>query len=336
MRRFSEVWQELQRIFTSVLGEENRKRYDNELWRYYGHLKTEKGAQTRTRFLIDICRLARFDPGGTVILDAGCGFGALSILLMLLGAKRVCGVDVAEGRLTTFQKIIEDFQLIGQIEARLRGVEDTGYPDATFDMVLSNEAISHYPDVHAFLRETHRVLKPGGLLIIVDGNNGANLFYMRRLKEYWRRIEAGPVGETKIHPVKHTYLQMREEIIREAFAHVDESTVHELALRTSGMTQAPIVEAVNLFLQTGEKPSAFYQGGCPVNPRTGTYAEYAFDPRELVQLVNSHGFESRFYAYLGGAGGNPIVRALNNAVIAFSPITIKLTRAFRIVARRRH
>ncbi len=332
MQGFNETWTELKKLFSTALAETNRERYDPELWRYYGHLQTERGAQTRTRFLMDLCRLARFDPADKVILDAGCGFGALSIIFMLLGAKRVEGIDIAEGRLTTFKKIIEDFGFSEKLGAHLRGVEDTGFPDETFDLVLSNEAISHYRDVDAFLKEARRVLKPGGVLLVADGNNGANYFYMRVLKEYWRRIEMGPSGETKIHPIRHTYLQMREEIIREAFPALDAATIHELALCTSGMTQPAIVEAVSRFLQTGEKPDARYQGQCPVNPRTGTYAEYSFDPRDLARQIERHGFTSRYYAYLGGAGGNPLVRALNRVVTALSPVSILFTRGFRIVA----
>jgi ubiquinone/menaquinone biosynthesis C-methylase UbiE len=42
------------------------------------------------------------------------------------------------------------------------------FPDATFDLVTSRIAPHHFPDIPAFLRESRRVLKPGGTFALVD------------------------------------------------------------------------------------------------------------------------------------------------------------------------
>jgi len=39
------------------------------------------------------------------------------------------------------------------------------FPDAAFDFVVSNEVLEHVPDLPAALRDTARILKPGGCLI---------------------------------------------------------------------------------------------------------------------------------------------------------------------------
>lgn len=39
------------------------------------------------------------------------------------------------------------------------------FADGTFATVLSNSVVEHIPDIDATLRETHRVLKPGGLFV---------------------------------------------------------------------------------------------------------------------------------------------------------------------------
>jgi 2-polyprenyl-3-methyl-5-hydroxy-6-metoxy-1,4-benzoquinol methylase len=150
MQPLERVSRRLHEIFSQALREENRSRYDEELWRYYGHLASLEGCTRQTRYVHDLCQLAGFDPQGKVILDAGCGFGALAIILGLMGAHAVQGVHISPTRLPTFQRLIEDFQLRPPIEAHFASVEQVAFPDCTFDMILSNEAISHYHDVEAF------------------------------------------------------------------------------------------------------------------------------------------------------------------------------------------
>lgn len=85
----NQLAQRLQAIFLEVLQPANKRFYDEWLWRYYGHLATEAGSRTRVRYVADLCRLARFSPQDKVILDAGCGFGAVSIVFALMGARTV-------------------------------------------------------------------------------------------------------------------------------------------------------------------------------------------------------------------------------------------------------
>jgi ubiquinone/menaquinone biosynthesis C-methylase UbiE len=46
--------------------------------------------------------------------------------------------------------------------------EKLPFPDASFDLVTSRIAPHHFPDIPAFLRESRRVLKPGGTFALVD------------------------------------------------------------------------------------------------------------------------------------------------------------------------
>lgn len=332
MRSFHEVSGRLLQIYAQALQESNRGRYHEELWSYYGNLAMPQGCQTRVRFVYDFCRLARFNPEGKAILDAGCGFGAVAIILKLMGAKEVHGVDIADARLLTFQQMIHDFRL-NDIQAHRSSVDDVPYPDRFFDMVLSNEAISHYSDVDAFLRESARVLKPGGVLIIVDGNNGANPRTRKSTVQLWERYENGPAGEFEGHLVQTPYVEMRAMMVREAAPELSEATVLEIARATSGMIYPEIVHQVEQYLKTGRFPNSYYQRGrCPRNPQSGAVMEQLFHPAELASHVERFGFRARYYAHFGGSSGNPLVRLINAVARPLTPITVRWARGFRIVA----
>jgi ubiquinone/menaquinone biosynthesis C-methylase UbiE len=46
--------------------------------------------------------------------------------------------------------------------------EKLGYPDHTFDLVVSTTSFDHWSDQQAGLIECARVLRPGGRLVLVD------------------------------------------------------------------------------------------------------------------------------------------------------------------------
>jgi ubiquinone/menaquinone biosynthesis C-methylase UbiE len=46
--------------------------------------------------------------------------------------------------------------------------EQLPFGDDKFDVVISVESSEHYHDIGRFLRETHRVLRPGGKLLLAD------------------------------------------------------------------------------------------------------------------------------------------------------------------------
>lgn len=330
-----ELARRLQAIFSEVLQPANKGFYDEWLWRYYGHLGSYAGSRTRVQYVTDLCNLARFSPQDKVVLDAGCGFGAVSIILALMGARKVWGVDISARMLDTFNNIISRYEFGDRIETRLTSVTDTGIADRSVDMVLSNEAISHYDDLHGFLREAARVLVPNGVLIIADGNNGSNPWIARFTQEVWNRFENGPVGEVHGHRVTEPYVQTRKRIIQSIASDLPPDTVEKLAQNTFGMIEEQIVETVRKYRQTGAMPdSRFAPGKVPRNPESGAYIERLFKPAELARYISQFGFEVRYYAYFGGAKGNPLIRAANAVGMALTPLSMPLARAFRIVAKR--
>ncbi len=332
MPEFARVSQQVAALFEQAARPENRARYDPELWRYYPQLKTPQGCTQETRYVYDLCRLARFDPEGKRVLDAGCGFGLQLVVLYFMGAREAIGFDLSESRLRTFQRLITDFNLQG-MQAQLASLDEVEYELASFDLILSNEEISHYPDVDELLRRAARWLKRGGALIIADGNNAANPQLAAHTRQLWQRFESGPAGEFEGHTIQKPYVEQRAEIIQQAYPDLPEAAVQALAQRTSLMTRHAIFQAVERYLETGELPNSVYDPTqCPVNPYSGAVIERLFHPVELARHIEQFGFRARAYAYFGGASGKPIVRLANALLMRLTPLSLRWAKSFRVVA----
>ncbi len=105
----------------------------------------------------------RLTPGERV-LDAGCGSGRLiSLILEAVGAGgSLVELDFAPGMIDRARGKTDDDRVTFQVG----DVHDLPLPDGDFDKVIALALLPHLDDHDKALREFHRVLKPGGLLVI--------------------------------------------------------------------------------------------------------------------------------------------------------------------------
>jgi len=111
---------------------------------------------------------------GACILDVGCGLG-LYIRRFRDFSDDVHGVDIDSA------KVREVSATLPNIKQAL--AEQLPYPDETFDVLLSHEVLEHVSDDRAAVREAHRVLRPGGRLIVFVPNR---LYPFETHGIYWR------------------------------------------------------------------------------------------------------------------------------------------------------
>ena len=111
---------------------------------------------------------------GDKVLEVGCGTGSLT-----LKAKEYTGL---EGEVVGIDASPEALDIARDKAARAGMsitfqhalIEDIPYPDDQFDVVLSSFMIHHLPSDDARrqgLAEVYRVLRPGGRLLILDGES---------------------------------------------------------------------------------------------------------------------------------------------------------------------
>jgi SAM-dependent methyltransferase len=206
-------------------------------------------------------------------------------------------------------------------------------PDKSFDAVVSVEAISHYRDVEAAVSEIHRVLRPGGIAAISDGNNGLNPLTRRRTRQVWDAFELGAAsGEVHGHVVTHNYQAEREQYISERFPLVPSE---RMSRETFGMTFSEIGEACSLYEREKVFPGSTYDGAeVPVNPADGQVIERTFDPYLLGKRLAQLGFDVRVSGHWGGASGRRVLRVANGLLSRMSRLTIYSARGFVIAAKK--
>lgn len=100
-------------------------------------------------------------------LDCGCADGGYTVALVDLGAKSAVGVDIQEEQIVQDRERERAHPSIRFLRA---SAESLPFPEASFDGVLLNEVLEHVTDEVQALREIHRVLRPGGYLIVMSPN----------------------------------------------------------------------------------------------------------------------------------------------------------------------
>lgn len=112
--------------------------------------------------------VARFERwSGCDVLEAGCGIGTDGARFASAGA-RYTGLDVTPGALALARRRFELDDLPGRF---VNGsVTQLPFPDEAFDLVFSHGVIHHVDDTEAAAREFHRVLKPGGTVLVMVYN----------------------------------------------------------------------------------------------------------------------------------------------------------------------
>jgi ubiquinone/menaquinone biosynthesis C-methylase UbiE len=99
------------------------------------------------------------DRQPSVVLDLGCGSGWLAGLLKQHTEAAVIGVD-----------IVDDVHADGWIYLAADVTRGIPLRDGSVDCVVAGEIIEHVPDPDQLLTEIHRVLTPGGILVISTPN----------------------------------------------------------------------------------------------------------------------------------------------------------------------
>ena len=169
------------------------------------------------------------------VLDLGAGFGGTARHLARQYGARVTCLNLSEVENERNRRMSAEAGLADRITVVDGSFQDLPFPNSSFDVVWSQDAILHSDDRARVLREAARVLRPGGEIVFTDpmqsdacppsvldpilerihlGSLGSPEFYRATAVELG--LEVVSIEDRTPHLIRHYATVLRETERREA------------------------------------------------------------------------------------------------------------------------
>lgn len=140
------------------------------------------------------------------ILDVATGTGDFAIQALRLDPVKVTGIDISEGMLAIGRKKLEKLKLTPKIELLTGDSENLHFGEGTFDAVTVGFGVRNFENLEKGLSEIRRVLRPDGMLVVLEFSKPAK-FPMRQLYNfYFKNILPGLGRLISKDSAAYTYL----------------------------------------------------------------------------------------------------------------------------------
>lgn len=149
----------------------------NETYVHGYHSRESERLQDQAQTLVDLLHSDTAYPGGSTVLEVGCGVGAQTITLAQRSpGARFTSVDVSE------DSIVEARRRAGQaglanVEFRQADIFALPFNAESFDHVFVCFVLEHITRPVGALAILRRLLRPGGTLTVIEGDHGSTYFY---------------------------------------------------------------------------------------------------------------------------------------------------------------
>ncbi len=126
----------------------------------------------------ELIKLAEF-TSDMHILDVGCGIGGSTRRLSHATKCRVTGIDLSNEYIDAAKELTKLLNMQDKVTFHACSALELPFEDSTFDGVWSLQMNMNVEDKLMWLKETYRVLKPGGRAVLYEvcGNKNTPLYY---------------------------------------------------------------------------------------------------------------------------------------------------------------
>jgi len=105
---------------------------------------------------------------GEKVLDAGCGVGGAAFFLNSKKDIEMVGISLSNKQVDMANSLAQQKKLTNKISFKVMDFTNTTFDDASFDVIWACESICCAPDKVDFIKESYRLLKKNGRLILSD------------------------------------------------------------------------------------------------------------------------------------------------------------------------
>jgi ubiquinone/menaquinone biosynthesis C-methylase UbiE len=163
--------------------------FDDKEWAAGYYKRNAKNIKRTGKRLAAVLEKSGFDGGK--VLDAGCGFGAVTTEI----AKKfrnsvIIGIDLADPLLKIANDLSENEGVSERISFLKGDVLEVDFPDDEFDLTISSYMMHIVERPVDMLNEIERVTKPGGRIMITDLRRMWLGVFVKKLKTTFTLDEA--------------------------------------------------------------------------------------------------------------------------------------------------
>ncbi|MBB6611018.1 bifunctional demethylmenaquinone methyltransferase/2-methoxy-6-polyprenyl-1,4-benzoquinol methylase UbiE [Pontibacter sp. Tf4] len=128
------------------------------------------------------------------VLDIATGTADFAIETLKLNPDKITGVDISEGMLAVGREKIAKKGLANKIELQYGDSENLPFADNTFDAITVAFGVRNFENLEKGLSEMYRVLKPGGMAVVLEFSNPRS-FPMKQLYQFYSRNILPMIGK---------------------------------------------------------------------------------------------------------------------------------------------
>lgn len=127
------------------------------------------------------------------ILDVATGTGDFAIQALSLNPDKVVGIDISEGMLSKGRAKLAERKLGERIELLKGDSENIPFEGNKFDAVTVAFGVRNFENLERGLQEIHRVLRPGGQLVVLEFSK-PRIFPFRQIFNFYFRFILPRIG----------------------------------------------------------------------------------------------------------------------------------------------